>query len=104
SQFNPGFAGQPIAHTNHIWNFFGMLLAGLAFVLGGGCPGRQLILSGEGDVDAAIFVIGMFAGAAFSHNYAMASTPAGPASWGPASVIIGIIVCLAFGFTIRKKV
>ena len=67
-QFNPGFVGQPIAHTMHIWNFAGMMLAGLAFSLAGGCPGRQLFLSGEGDGDAAIFVVGMVAGAAFAHN------------------------------------
>jgi uncharacterized protein len=42
-QFNPGFVGQPVAHNMHIWNFAGMGLAGLAFALGGGCPGRQLI-------------------------------------------------------------
>ena len=59
SQFKLGFAEQPIAHTMHIWNFAGMVLAGLAFTLAGGCPGRQLFLSGEGDGDAAVFVIGM---------------------------------------------
>ena len=41
-QFNAGFDGQPIAHTEHLWNFGGMVLAGLAFTLAGGCPGRQL--------------------------------------------------------------
>ncbi len=41
-QFNPGFTGQPVAHTQHVWNFAGMALAGLAFALAGGCPGRQL--------------------------------------------------------------
>ena len=46
-QFNPGFVNQPIAHTNALWNFGGMVLAGLAFALSGGCPGRQLFLSGE---------------------------------------------------------
>lgn len=51
-----GFEGQPIAHSSHAWHFLGMTLAGLAFSLAGGCPGRQLFLSGEGDRDAAIFV------------------------------------------------
>ena len=58
-QFNPGFVGQPIAQTNQPWNFLGMALAGLAYALAGGCPGRQLFLSGEGDGDAAVFVLGM---------------------------------------------
>ena len=46
-QFHIGFAGQPVAHTQHVWNFLGMALAGLAFALAGGCPGRQLFLAGE---------------------------------------------------------
>ena len=62
-QFKAGFVGQPVAHTMHIWNFGGMTLAGLAFALAGGCPGRQLFLSGEGDGDAAVFVLGMIVGA-----------------------------------------
>ena len=46
-----------------IWNFLGMALSGLAFALAGGCPGRQLFLSGEGDGDAGVFVLGMVTGA-----------------------------------------
>ena len=102
-QFQPGFVGQPIAHNNHLWNFGGMVLAGLAFALAGGCPGRQLFMSGEGDGDAAVFVLGMMAGAAFAHNFAMASSPKGPAVWGPASVILGLIICIAMGFTMRER-
>jgi len=48
-QFKPGFTGQPVAHTQEFWNFAGMAVAGLAFALAGGCPGRQLFLAGEGD-------------------------------------------------------
>lgn len=29
-QFCPGFTGQPIAHTDVLWNFLGMVLAGAA--------------------------------------------------------------------------
>ncbi|MFH0924169.1 MAG: YedE family putative selenium transporter [bacterium] len=100
-QFHPGFVNQPIAHSNILWNFLGMVLAGLAFALAGGCPGRQLFLSGEGDGDAAIFVVGMIAGAAISHNLAMASSPKGTAAWGPIGVIVGLGVCLLIGFTMR---
>ena len=79
-QFHPGFANQPVAHTQGLWNFSGMVVAGLAFALAGGCPGRQLFMAGEGDGDAAIFVIGMVAGAALSHNFGLASSPKG---WVP---------------------
>jgi hypothetical protein len=32
-----------------------MVVAGLAFALAGGCPGRQLFLSGEGDRSTGIW-------------------------------------------------
>jgi YedE family putative selenium metabolism protein len=102
-QFKPGFAGQPIAHTDGLWNFVGMLLAGLSFTLAGGCPGRQVFLAGEGDGDAAIFVIGMVVGAGFAHNFNLASSPTGPSPYGPAAVIIGIVVCVVLGLTMREK-
>lgn len=102
-QFHPGFTKQPVAHTMHVWNFLGMTLAGLAFALAGGCPGRQLFLAGEGDGDAAVFVLGMIVGAGFAHNFGLASSPKGVGSHGIAAVIIGLAVCLFIGFTMRKR-
>ena len=81
----------------------GMALAGLAFALAGGCPGRQLFLSGEGDGDAAVFVLGMIVGAGFAHNFGLASSPKGVGPHGIAAVIIGLLVCLFIGFTMRRK-
>ena len=102
-QFHPGFQNQPVAHTLHVWNALGMVLAGLAFALAGGCPGRQLFLSGEGDADAAVFVIGMIVGAAFSHNFGLASSPKGVGPYGIAAVVIGLAVCLLIGFTMKPQ-
>jgi hypothetical protein len=102
-QFHAGFAGQPVAHTQSLWNFMGMVLAGLCFALAGGCPGRQLFMAGEGDGDAAVFVLGMIVGAAFSHNFGLASSPKGVGPHGIAAVFIGLAVCLFIGFTMRKK-
>ncbi len=102
-QFKPGFEGQPVAHTDHVWNFLGMLLAGLAFALAGGCPGRQLIMAGEGDGDSVVFVLGMITGAGFAHNFAMASSPKGAGAFGPAGVIVGIVFCLIIGFSMRER-
>jgi YedE family putative selenium metabolism protein len=102
-QFSLGFEGQPVAHTNHLWNFGGMVLAGLAFALAGGCPGRQIFMSGEGDGDAAVFVIGMIVGAGFAHNFGLASSGSGPGPWGPAAVIVGLVVCVLFGLTMRQR-
>ncbi|WP_457570436.1 YedE family putative selenium transporter [Desulfovulcanus sp.] len=102
-QFHPGFVKQPVAHSMSLWNFAGMVLAGLAFALAGGCPGRQLFLAGEGDGDAAVFVLGMIVGAGFAHNFGLASSPKGIGPHGMAAVIIGMLVCLFIGFTMRKK-
>ncbi len=113
-QFHPGISAQPIAHSDYLWNFFGMLLSGLAFVLAGGCPGRQLVLSGEGDCDASVFVLGMITGAAFAHNFSLAAKPdkivdgalrvGGLSNFGITAVILGIAVCLIIGFTMREKI
>ncbi len=102
-QFHPGFTGQPVAHTLHLWNFLGMALAGLAFALAGGCPGRQLFLAGEGDTDASVFVLGMIVGAGFAHNFGLASSPKGVGPHGIAAVIVGFAVCLFIGFAMRKR-
>lgn len=103
-QFHPGFTKQPVAHTMGLWNFGGMVLAGLAFALAGGCPGRQLFLAGEGDGDAAVFVLGMIVGAGFSHNFGLASSPEGVGPYGIPALIIGLLVCLFIGFTMREKI
>ncbi|MDQ2087245.1 YedE family putative selenium transporter [Herbivorax sp. ANBcel31] len=92
--FNPGFAEQPIAHTDGVWNFLGMALAGWASVLLGGCPMRQLILAGEGNTDSAISVIGLLVGAAISHNFGLASSPSGATANGKISVGICILALL----------
>jgi YedE family putative selenium metabolism protein len=111
-QFGPlSFFGQPVAHSQHLWNFLGMVLAGLAFALAGGCPGRQLFLSGEGDGDSAVFVLGMLAGAGLAHNFALAGVPDGVASeavggigpYGMGAVVLGLVVCVIIGWTMREE-
>ncbi len=102
-QFHLGFNGQPIAHSNHLWNFLGMALVGLAATLVGGCPLRQLILTGEGDTDAGITVLGLFTGAAFAHNFGLASSSAGPSALGPLAVILGLVITICLGLLIRAR-
>lgn len=102
-RFTPGVAGQPIAHTMGVWNFLGMMLAGLAFTMAGGCPGRQCVLAGEGDTDAASLVLGMLAGAAFAHNFGLAGSPAGVPAAGQAAVVAGLAFCGVLGFGMRAK-
>lgn len=95
--FTLSMADQPIAHTDGLWNALGMLLAGFACVLLGGCPLRQLVLAGEGNTDSAMTVLGLLVGAAFAHNFGLASSGAGPTANGKIAVIIGIIVVAAIG-------
>lgn len=92
NSFKLGIQGQPVAHTDGLWNALGMVLVGWASVLLGGCPLRQLILTGEGNTDSAITVVGLVAGAAFAHNFGLASSPKGPTVEGAIAVIIGLVI------------
>jgi len=96
-QFSPGFAEQPVAHIDTLWNFSGMTVVGLAAVLAGGCPMRQLILTGEGQSDALITVFGMVAGAAFMHNFGMAGSPDGVSPAGQWIVFISLALLFIIG-------
>ena len=102
-QFHAGFTNQPIAHNDALWNFLGMLLSGLALTLAGGCPGRQLVLCGEGDSDAGVFIMGLLMGAAIAHNFALASSPSGITQNAPFMVFAGLIFCLALGFFAKER-
>ena len=101
--FKPGFADQPIAHTDGIFNFMGMVMVGWGSVLLGGCPLRQLVLAGEGNSDSAITVFGFIAGAAVAHNFKLASSGTGigggPVLW----VLIAGFVILALISVFNSK-
>jgi len=104
-----GFQSQPIAHTQHLWNFLGMALAGWGSILLGGCPLRQLILAGEGNGDSAVTVLGMIVGAAVSHNFGLAGGAdsvvdgvykvGGISNAGKAAVCLGFAVLLVITLT-----
>lgn len=92
---------QPIAHTQYLWSFLGMALAGWGSILLGGCPLRQLILAGEGNGDSAVAVLGMVVGAAVAHNFGLAGAADSIAEDG--TYIVGGIgtagmVAVAIGF------
>jgi len=93
-----------ISQDNHLWNFLSMAMVGLGATLLGGCPLRQTVLSGEGDTDAAVTVLGMLVGAAFAQNFLLASSAAGVGTWGPVAVVVGLVFCLIIGLTMRQKV
>ena len=109
--FHLSFAGQPIAHAQHLWNILGMYVVGFAAVLAGGCPLRQLILAGQGSTDSVITFIGMLLGAAVAHNFNLASAAAKAATETEAAVAggpsvagkVAIIVCIVVLFIIAAS-
>lgn len=102
-KFVLSFAGQPVAHTEHIWNLLGMYTVGLAAVLAGGCPLRQLILAGQGSGDSAVYVAGMFVGAAVCHNFGLASSGQGTTPAGRIACVACIVILLVLGAVCRRE-
>jgi YedE family putative selenium metabolism protein len=106
-QIHVGFSNQPVVQNQHLWNFLGMVLVGIASALAGGCPTRQLILTGEGNGDAAYFILGMFGGGVIAHNFGLVSPcVSGPmeVTIGPSgmiAVVAGIVVCVWIGLHTR---
>jgi len=114
ASYHWGFTGQPIALPgvdaagNIRWTDFllgagGLALVGLAAVLAGGCPMRQLVMTGEGDTDAGMTVIGLLVGSAVAMNFGIASSGTGPGALGPWALVIGLTACLVIGFTMRER-
>ncbi|MGI6466618.1 MAG: YedE family putative selenium transporter [Sphaerochaetaceae bacterium] len=102
--FNLGFSGQSVAHTDWLWNFLGMALVGYGSVILGGCPIRQTILAGEGNSDGAISIFGMMAGAAFAHSFGLASSSNGATVKGMVATVVGFVVITAISLiTIYNK-
>lgn len=100
-KFNFGFENQPVAHSDHLWNFIGLFVVGFGAVLATGCPLRQLVKAGQGDADAGVNVLGMLIGAAFAHNFGLAASGAGTTSAGQIAVLIALAVnlCIAFNYS-----
>jgi len=109
-QFHFGVSNQPVAHSSHLWNFAGMLLAGICAVLIGGCPLRQLVLAGEGNADSALTVFGMLFGAALAHNLNIAAMPdapgsiGGPSIHGKVCILIAICVVVVLANSCRERI
>ncbi|MDO5096408.1 MAG: YedE family putative selenium transporter [Peptostreptococcaceae bacterium] len=102
-KFNLGFAEQPVAHTDGLWNFLGMTVVGFGAILLGGCPLRQLVLAGEGNIDSGITILGLLLGAAFAHNFGLASSPKGVTAGGQIAVVIALILFVVIAMGNIKK-
>jgi hypothetical protein len=107
-----GFTGQPFAHSNIFWGVLGMVVGGLAFTLAGACPTRQLFLSGEGNIDSVVFMLGMLTATWIAQQLGFTVAPdtvildnvfvGGPNMAGMIAVIISLLVCLIIGISMRK--
>ncbi len=98
-----GMEGQPVAHTEWLWNMLGMMIVGWGCTLLGGCPLRQLVLAGEGNADSAITVLGMIAGGAAAHTIGTASSANGIGVNGDVATIICLVVLAVVSVTHLKK-
>ena len=79
-----------------------MYAVGFAAVLAGGCPYRQLVLAGQGSTDSAVTFLGMLIGAAFAHNFKIASVAATAESTGGTSLNlkVAVVTCIVILFVI----
>lgn len=102
-KFKLSFTEQPVAHNDHLFNFISMFGVGLAATFAGGCPLRQLILTGKGGTDNAANVIGMLLGAAIAHNFGLASSANGTTPAGRVATFVCLVIVLVIGVTNTRK-
>ncbi len=96
-QFSLGYHDQPGAHLEWVWSLLGMGLVGIVAVLAGGCPFRQLIKAGEGDMDAGTVAAGLLLGAAVVQSWGLGATTAGVPAEGKVAVLLGLAAVLSLG-------
>lgn len=107
--------GQPIAHGDWIWNFLALALLGLTGAFAGGCPVRQLVMSGEGNGDAAVTTAGILLGGALAHNFGVVSksmsttadgvnVPGGVTPGGEMFLMVSLALVLAYALGVVRSV
>jgi YedE family putative selenium metabolism protein len=103
NQFHLGIYGQSGSHIQWHWSFLGMLLTGYIAVIIDGCPFRQLVKSGEGDINAQIAFFGMLVGGAVVQNFNILSDASGPTTAGKIWLLIGFIFFSLITLEMRKN-
>jgi YedE family putative selenium metabolism protein len=98
----------PLAHGDVLWNLLSLALLGIAGALAGGCPVRQVVMTGEGNGDAFVTVLGILVGAGVAHHAGWVSTfdgpkgPGGATAGGQAAVVVGLVVTLLYGWAVAR--
>ena len=95
-RFSAGFAGQPAAHQDALWNALPLAMVGFAGALAGGCPVRQVVLTGEGNGDAFLATCGILVGGVVAHGVGAVSTADGSTPAGRLLVGVGCVWTLAY--------
>ena len=95
--FRFGFEAQPIAHGEWLWNTLALALLGLCGALAGGCPVRQIAMSGEGNGDAFVTTMGILLGGAIAHGLGLASSASGTTAAGRVALGIGLVLVIGYG-------
>ena len=94
-QIHVGYYDQPGSHLDALWSALGMGLVGITAVIAGGCPFRQIIRAGEGDLDALSVTLGMVCGAAAIQLWGLGANSAGVPTGGRVAVLLGLAaICL----------
>lgn len=91
-----GFENQPAAHGETLWNILSLAVVGLTGCIVGGCPVRQIVMTGEGNGDAFVTVAGLIVGGATAHTLGIASSGAGTTPNGRTIVIAGLILAIIY--------
>ncbi len=101
-QFSPGYLDQPGTHLQPLWGFLGMALTGWAAVLAGGCPFRQLIKAGEGDLDGWTISSGMLLGAIVTQTWSLGASVEGVYPQAKVATLIGFAFLAALSIRRNK--
>jgi len=102
-QFLLGLHGQPSSNESYGWSFLGMLMVGFGSVLIRGCPFRQVVLAGQGDLDAGAAVLGMLVGGALVQNWRLGGNAVGTPYEGQLAVLLGTCVLFVIGIMYRRR-
>jgi YedE family putative selenium metabolism protein len=91
-----GASPAPVSHGGHAASFLATFVLGCAGALAGGCPVRQLVMTGEGNGDALVTTAGLVVGGAVAHNFGLVSAAAGAAGpGGPTDagmIVLGVLL------------
>src|SRR5687767_7679651 len=97
----------PLAHGDALWSFLALALLGLTGALAGGCPVRQMVMTGEGNGDAFLTLVGIALGATLAHAWgavsiaASATAAGGATATGKLAVAVGLAAALLYGLAVR---